>query len=559
MRSLVAKQNQFQQPGSSNRFHKAVPLQAKLAINRPGDEYEREADRVADQVLAAPAHRVAGGAAPRIIQRFPERSAGQADMAPASVDRALASSGRPLDPPLQQDMEQRFGHDFSQVRVHSDPVAEQSARDIDARAYTVGYDIVFAAGQFAPGTQEGRRLIAHEITHVVQQSKAPSLAGTMVQRAPEPAQKETCEAPNAPAPVGTVKAAVLETTGHVSSAGALVPELKSVLELYVRVVNAGLAEQMSFGDQEKKLRDEIAKKEDIRNQLLSIAVEAGKLGFAVASSYATAAKAIEWIALGADAANDVAGMLPGLTGEDAENLKALLSVHQTFSTFATSVRADLGAAVGSIGNIVDKLIMGELYQAGVKSHFVVGEITRAQSCGMSYDAKTMATLAPTAKANAKALKKLAGDLAELRALSTAAKDPDGVRWLKQGTDSRKGYERLVEMVKAGENGLRLVWWTDHGEYVLLMTEAVENELRPYGLVSHFQHFTRFDHGIGKHKTFTVNYLKNDGGKPAANDGRQPQLPLALVLPLKELGLREQRQSGLPNLSWKNLPDLKEPK
>ena len=66
-------------------------------------------------------------------------------------------------------MEQRFGHDFSRVRVHSDTVASQSADQMNALAYTVGRNIVFGAGRFAPETQEGRRLLAHELTHVVQQ------------------------------------------------------------------------------------------------------------------------------------------------------------------------------------------------------------------------------------------------------------------------------------------------------------------------------------------------------------------------------------------------------
>ena len=72
-------------------------------------------------------------------------------------------------------MGQRFGHDFSRVRVHSGGAAEQSARDVNANAYTVGHNIVFGAGRFAPGTHEGRRLIAHELTHVVQQSGADGI------------------------------------------------------------------------------------------------------------------------------------------------------------------------------------------------------------------------------------------------------------------------------------------------------------------------------------------------------------------------------------------------
>jgi hypothetical protein len=78
-------------------------------------------------------------------------------------------------------MEQRFSYDFSRVRVHSGGIAEQSALDVNADAYTVGNDIVFGAGRFAPATQEGRRLIAHELTHVVQQSEG-SLVGPSNER-----------------------------------------------------------------------------------------------------------------------------------------------------------------------------------------------------------------------------------------------------------------------------------------------------------------------------------------------------------------------------------------
>ena len=146
-------------------------LQRKLTIGASNDPLEQEADQVADQVLAAPAHSTVSAVPPR-IQRFTGQATEGMDTAPASVDRVLASSGWPLEPALQQDMGQRFGHDFSRVRVHSGAAAEQSARDVNANAYTVGHNIVFGAGQFAPGTHGGRRLIAHELTHVVQQTDA---------------------------------------------------------------------------------------------------------------------------------------------------------------------------------------------------------------------------------------------------------------------------------------------------------------------------------------------------------------------------------------------------
>jgi hypothetical protein len=149
-------------------------LQAKLTIGASNDPLELEADRVADQVLAAPLNSAVSVAPPR-IQRFSGQSTRQMDTAPVSVDRVLAGSGRPLEPALRQDMEQRFGHDFSRVRVHSGAAAEQSARDVSAHAYTVDHNIVFGADQFAPETHEGRRLLAHELSHVVQQTGAEEI------------------------------------------------------------------------------------------------------------------------------------------------------------------------------------------------------------------------------------------------------------------------------------------------------------------------------------------------------------------------------------------------
>ena len=149
-------------------------LQTKLAIGASNDPLELEADRVADQVLSAPAEPTASGAPP-LVQRLAGHSAATTCIAPASVDHVLAASGRPLEPVLRRDFEQRLGHDFSQVRVHIGEAAEQSARDVSAHAYTVGQSIVFGAGQFVPSSHKGRRLIAHELVHTIQQGTgAPS-------------------------------------------------------------------------------------------------------------------------------------------------------------------------------------------------------------------------------------------------------------------------------------------------------------------------------------------------------------------------------------------------
>ncbi len=153
-----------------NRFLQRLAAQAKLKVGVANDRYEMEASRIADQVMKVPEHHAVSGTLQH-IQRFSKQPSRQAEVAPASVDQALASPGRPLEPTLRQDMEQRFGYDFSKVQVHSGTAAELSAQDLNALAYTVGPDIVFGAYQFAPETLEGRLLIAHELAHVVQQSE----------------------------------------------------------------------------------------------------------------------------------------------------------------------------------------------------------------------------------------------------------------------------------------------------------------------------------------------------------------------------------------------------
>jgi hypothetical protein len=152
-------------------------LQPKLIVGAANDEYEQEADRVAEQVMAAPTHPAVGGAPPS-IQRYTGQATGETVSAPASVDRVLASPGQPLDAATRSFFEPRFGMDFSAVRVHTDAPAAESAQAINAHAYTVGRDVVFSGGQYAPQSAAGRRLLAHELTHVVQQQKGLSPASS---------------------------------------------------------------------------------------------------------------------------------------------------------------------------------------------------------------------------------------------------------------------------------------------------------------------------------------------------------------------------------------------
>lgn len=112
---------------------------------------------------------------------------------PPIVHDVLSAPGRPLDAAARRSMESQFGRDFSQVRVHADAQAADSAHSVNALAYTVGRNIVFAAGQYAPGTAAGKRLLAHELTHVAQQGDASPGGSLRIGAANDPAEREAHE------------------------------------------------------------------------------------------------------------------------------------------------------------------------------------------------------------------------------------------------------------------------------------------------------------------------------------------------------------------------------
>lgn len=157
----------------------AVKPIAKLTINRPGDIYEQEADRVAEQVMHMPESSVLSVmgennligllAANENGSLKTERNDIKQKEQPTLANKSSLPNGQPLDSGIRDFMEQRFYHDFSGVRVHANTEAAESALSVNALAYTVGQDIVFGTGQYQPGTFEGKKLLAHELTHVLQQ------------------------------------------------------------------------------------------------------------------------------------------------------------------------------------------------------------------------------------------------------------------------------------------------------------------------------------------------------------------------------------------------------
>lgn len=193
------------------------PIQAKLEVGAVDDPLEREADRVAERVMRMPdPSPVSSSAGGELIQRKCKSCADEEEQltvrrkcescseeeqkkkhdeetheklsrkesggaaafdgtaAPPIVQEVLRSPGQPLDKATRDFFEPRFGHDFSRVRVHDDARAAESARAVHALAFTERSNVVFGAGQYVPGTLRGHRLLAHELTHVIQQEAAGS-------------------------------------------------------------------------------------------------------------------------------------------------------------------------------------------------------------------------------------------------------------------------------------------------------------------------------------------------------------------------------------------------
>lgn len=152
------------------------------SVDAPQEECEKEADLLAAQVTGATAPNV------QAPNRYSEASPPRAETAHTTIGGILGSPGQPIDAPTRAFMERGFGHSFAEVRVHTGVSAAEAASALDARAFTVGADVVFGAGEYQPQAQAGRTLLAHELTHVLQQrgsgSGAPA-SGLRVARQPK--------------------------------------------------------------------------------------------------------------------------------------------------------------------------------------------------------------------------------------------------------------------------------------------------------------------------------------------------------------------------------------
>lgn len=185
-------------------------IQAKLRVSQPNDADEIEADRIADQVTGSGDASTASAtiqrkcSCPAGVASCPaceeeeveqakgihRKSSSQNELSVRDDFLQSLGPGQPLDPTVRESMEFRFGRNFEDVRIHADAKAAESARSINARAFTAGRDVVFGGGEYAPQSREGSKLLTHELAHVVQQGKQTT-SGTVRRRVnPEDVSEE---------------------------------------------------------------------------------------------------------------------------------------------------------------------------------------------------------------------------------------------------------------------------------------------------------------------------------------------------------------------------------
>jgi hypothetical protein len=279
-------------------------IQAKLRVSQPGDADEQEADRMAEQVVSSAsagfiqrkcAPCAEGATCPKceeeekIQTKEKPGHTPHVDSKAASQITSLWGGGQPLPPSVRGFFEPRFGRDFSQIRIHTGSEAAESSRAIQARAYTSGEDIVFGAGQYAPENAEGKKLLAHELTHVVQQdaSRAVGIPVAVVQRQPDsgapagdaPKSESPASAPPAEMPA-TDGMTLAPPPGHeerkaqiAAMKEQLVPQRATRDDLRARLCSVPQVSSAETQAERKTLRDKIRSVEEYMIERLTSQIE----------------------------------------------------------------------------------------------------------------------------------------------------------------------------------------------------------------------------------------------------------------------------------------------
>jgi hypothetical protein len=177
------------------RLIKSGSVHPNLQIGQPNDEYEQEAERVAERVSHIPEAETQNhiDALKKFSHRAQESPQETPRISPNAISRiqTLKGGGQPLPEFTRAIFAQRFGHEFRHVRVHTDSRATEAAKYLNANAFTIGNNVVFGAGQYAPHFERGKHLLAHELAHVVQQGPALEILQRQKATNEQPSQDKT--------------------------------------------------------------------------------------------------------------------------------------------------------------------------------------------------------------------------------------------------------------------------------------------------------------------------------------------------------------------------------
>jgi len=272
MKSISTKRYNQTKQHSNNQdaarsFFGPSTIQPKLEIGKPDDEYEKEADQVADAVMRMPDPK--GESIQRKCKECEEEEKNVQRKEVCSevsgnslshVDEVVHSSkGKSLDAQTRAFMEPRFGYDFSGVRIYDDAKANESSDKINALAYTHGDNIVFNKNQYSPETSRGKRLLAHELTHVVQQGNTSKKSNRLGQKTSTARKNQIQRQEHINFPDEQIVVPVENISGRGSDAGereveAEIIKLRGWVNLYLGAYRDGLnsfSDTMSFASDEE--------------------------------------------------------------------------------------------------------------------------------------------------------------------------------------------------------------------------------------------------------------------------------------------------------------------
>lgn len=292
------------QQAYGNRYVQQVmgKVQAKLIVNPPDDQYEKEADRVADAITKASTSNIPrqekGPEKEELVATKPT-SKKQRQLFAVSGDMeadisAARDGGQPLPDSVRSSLEPQLGHDFSQVHIHIDAKANKLSQQLGAEAFTTGNDVFFREGAYQPGSDNGRGLIAHELTHVLQQGAArvSRQAAETERAAADPKEEAKSELKDVIDKIKTKLEreyieALLRIAGNCQAQGMEESSYKWAMEEAVEAASTVLEKKTAGLDVKS------AKKEMV-TELLNAAAEVMKLGGDEKAVESALKKALDW-------------------------------------------------------------------------------------------------------------------------------------------------------------------------------------------------------------------------------------------------------------------------